>query len=140
MRKYPYKKLAKYPHLMPKDVEVWEKFLDSHPKYFNEVEYDVHVGQGVTTPPEAPKEYAYDYKHLTKKRIDVVGHKGEIIFIVEIKPSAGLSAVGQAFGLSQLFRAENPNVARILPCIITDRIDKDIAQICERMRIVLLKA
>lgn len=138
MPRFPYKKLPKYPHLRPRDVRIWEAFISTHPLFFDRVDYDIKVGKGIELPPEAEEPYSSDMKYLTKKRIDVVGYKDTDIYIIEVKPRAGLQALGQAKGLAELYRIEGPSDRAIYPCIITDIEMPDIRELSMKMGIKYL--
>ena len=135
-----YKKLLKYPHLGPEDTAIWTRFIEKNPDYYENCDYDVKVGEGRDYS-ELPKDvYSEDLKYLSKKRIDVVGFRPGEIHVIEVKPSAGLSAIGQAFGLAELFRVEAPADKRILPVIITDQLLPDMEQLCAKMGVLLYLA
>ena len=137
---YPFKKLAKYPHLMPKDVKIWERFIDQNPDSFGLVSYDVRVGEGMKLPDDAEEPYASDMYHLSKKRIDVVGFVGNEAWVIELKPRAGFTAIGQAIGLAELYYPPSGSPAVIIPCIITDEEMPDTKELCDRKGIVYLIA
>ena len=135
-----YKKLLKYPHLGPEDSAIWAKFIEKNPDFYLEVDYDVKVGEGRDYS-ELPKDvYSDDLKYLSKKRIDVVGSRPGEIHVIEVKPSANLSAIGQAFGLAELFRVEAPAYKRILPVVITDQLLPDMEKLCSKMGVLLFVA
>ena len=138
MEKLEYKKYLRYAHLGPEDVRIWDKFIETHPDYFQMVAYDVKVGKGREYPESEMPEVKEDLVYLSKKRIDVVGFKGEDVFVIEIKPKANLSAVGQAFGLAELYRDEFGSGRRIVPVIITDEKIPDMEALCSRMGVLYL--
>ena len=70
--RFPYKHLAKYPHMQPEDVNVWDFFVETTPDFFETCDYDVTVGEGAKQNPEHPENIQYDGKILTQKKIDVV--------------------------------------------------------------------
>jgi len=125
---------------MPKDVKIWERFIDQNPDSFGLVSYDVRVGEGMKLPDDAEEPYASDMYHLSKKRIDVVGLKANEAWIIEVKPRAGFTAIGQALGLTELYEPEGLLFQVIHPCIITDEEMPDIRGICDRNGIVYLIA
>lgn len=138
MAKFPYRRYLKYPHLRPEDVRIWDEFIDSNPKFFEEVEYDVKVGQGREYPeaPEGPiKE---DLIYLSKKRIDVVGFKDSEIWVIELKPKAGMSAIGQALSLAELYRDETPPDKVVLPTVITDEEIPDSRDLCYKLGVLFM--
>ena len=128
--KYKFAKLRKYPHLGPEDIFIWEKFLDNFSAFYNSVDYDMHVGRGRDYPMvDEPKIYN-DMKWLSMKRIDVVGYKADRIDIIEIKPKAGASAVGQVEVYADLYKEKFPKAGDIKKIIITDEMDPDTTRIC----------
>lgn len=97
--------------MTPSHIPLWQEFLKLHGNKYNAFEYDVLVGEG-TPPIEGIPEFAKkDWLDLTKKRIDVVGFRPDSIDIIEIKPRAGLSSLGQLLSYAQLFRlTRNPKL------------------------------
>lgn len=109
--------IPRYPHMGPQESIIWHKFLAMNIIQFDRIEYDVRVGTGFI-----PKWLEEEYKAkrklyeqglisyreleiteatlksisaLTKLRIDAVGYTKDSIWIFEVKPRAGRSALGQ---------------------------------------------
>lgn len=59
--------------------------------------------------------------------------------VTEVKPFAGLSAIGQALGYRHLFAEDYPFAPDPVPCIITDLAQPDIAALCRKLRITLVE-
>lgn len=128
--KYKFAKLKKYPHLGPEDIFIWEKFIANFPDFYKSVDYDMHVGNGRSYPRVSEPKIYDDMKWLSMKRIDVVGYKTNRIDIIEIKPRAGASAVGQVEVYSSLYKEKFPNAENVKKIIITDDMDPDTTRIC----------
>ena len=135
-----YKKQLKYPHLGPEDTAIWSRFIEKYPDYYKSVDYDVKVGEGRDYSGLLEDEYSDDLKYLSKKRIDVVGFRENEIHVIELKPSAGLSAIGQSLGLANLYREIAPADKRVLPVVITNQILPDIEALCLKMGVLLFIA
>ena len=109
--------IPRYPHMGPTENEIWHKFLATTPLRFINIQYDVRVGTGFI-PKWLEEEYEMKKKlyeqglisrkdlevvesiiksvsALTKLRIDAVGETEKEIWIFEVKPRAGRSALGQ---------------------------------------------
>jgi len=109
--------LPRYPHMGPHESIIWHKFLAMSPIRFIRIEYDVKVGTGFI-PKWLEEEYRVkldlyrkglisrrelelteatirSVSSLTKLRIDVVAETEKEIWIIEVKPRAGRSALGQ---------------------------------------------
>lgn len=109
--------IVRYPHMGPEESLIWHKFLATTPLDFIRIEYDVHVGTGYV-PSSLYEEWRQKRKlyekglitreeleeveaviksvtALTQLRIDAVCETEDAIWIFEIKPRAGRSALGQ---------------------------------------------
>mgnify|MGYP001564971754 CR=1 FL=1 len=124
-----------YPHLLPVDVGLWEKFIHQYPGYFSQVAYDVHVGEGIIIPDGYDESLRGMAKTLTQKRIDVVGMAGGIAWIVEVKSYAGVTAVGQVMTYRQLLSQDHPNLTNIGMMILTDVFQPDMVGIMSELNI-----
>lgn len=134
--KFTYEKRYKYPHLLPSDAKLWDRFIAKHPNYFDSVEYDVHVGEGTTIDPDWPDEIAYMAKTLTQRRIDVLGYKGDHIYIVELKVDPGVSVLGQLLAYDTLYLKEHPDIAHTTLVLIANKVDKDLTYILKQHNIL----
>lgn len=138
MTLFPPEKLRKYPHLMVGDVEIWERYLGRFADQWDNFEYDVRVGEGIKTEPGEEEKYKLMATALSEKRIDVVGHRGAVTTIIEVKPSAMLSAIGQLLSYQILYEERYPLRGPVKMLLITDRIGPDLEKLCRKFEISLL--
>ncbi len=87
--------MKRYKHLLPVDIPVWERFLNSSSWNPLAIEYDVRVGLGSQPLPELPATIRQMWTDLTQKRIDAVYRQPHLITVVEITRLAGMKAIGQ---------------------------------------------
>ncbi len=127
----------RYPHMLPRDQYIWDKFLEQHGDYFEYFKYDIHVGEGVGNITGYPPEIVKMAKVLTQKRIDAVGFRGSEIWVFEVKPYAGLSAIGQVVAYEALWNKDFPDRQVTYKSIVTDRTDNDIRYMCKELGIRL---
>lgn len=112
-----------YPHLLPGEIEIWERFLAKFPDMFDSFAYDVHVGEAEVLYPGEPK-YQKLAEALLKRRIDVVATRNGEKSIIEIKPDAGATALGQVLFYKALYEREyEERISRLI--IVSNRIDAD---------------
>lgn len=137
---YKYEKRYKYPHMMPLDVAIWERFIDANPNFFDSVDYDVALGSKPLFDVTVNTETGGEATRLYQKKIDVVGYKDKNIYIVEIKPQASLAALGQAKSYEILYRNFIDPDIKTIPTILTDRVATDLPMIAFEMGIKLLTA
>src|SRR3990167_6331851 len=92
--RFKYEKLSFYRHMGPQDAALWNRFIETFPNEYEQIDYDVWVGEGAIPADEAVGNvFKTNQKELTKKRIDVVAYRenGEIDCI-ELRPRAGSTA------------------------------------------------
>lgn len=111
---------SKYPHMAPADVAIWNRFMAANPAAFDAVAYDVAIGEGAEFDTVVNAATGGDANRLYQRRIDVVAQAGDVLYIVEIKPRATTSALGQVKGYLRLFRRDFSPKQALQPLIITD--------------------
>lgn len=125
MRYYSSVQLKKYPHMSPGDIPIWNRFLAVHFKDYDTISYDVPVGEGIVPDMPLPEEMKSDYVSLTRKRIDAVGFARDRVDIIEVKPRAATTALGQIITYTALFRSTHKPTLPLRSVVITDQISKD---------------
>jgi hypothetical protein len=86
-------------HMLPEDTAIWERFLAKFEDQFQLYEYDVLVGPRVDlSEVELEPELQQLAERLLAIRIDVVASRPGEKWVIEVKPTAGLSALGQILG------------------------------------------
>lgn len=115
-----------YPHMMWQDRGVWTKFLESEGHRIQRVWYDVHVGLPVDVGDGSPGWLRRVAGGVTRKRIDVVAKVGGGYWVIEVKPFAGMVALGQVLTYTRLFLAEYSVDGSVVPVVICDAVDPDV--------------
>ncbi len=135
---FKYELRPSYPHMSEADRSIWERFIVKYPDEFASVRYDFHVGD--PPPFNTLDEDGTDRNQdkLYRKRIDVVGHTPTQDFVIEIKPSAGMSVVGQVKGYAWLYKEEKWSNVGVTPMIITDAMSTDTQRFCEREGVMFI--
>lgn len=133
----PYERRHKYPHMGPEDKAIWERFIDANPTAFDFCAYDVPVGSVPEFDTVVNGVTGGDAERLYKKKIDVLAWKGEVLFIIELKPSAGAGAIGQVTSYKALFKREYSPKEVLQAVIITDVMKPDMEFLAEENRVVI---
>jgi len=136
--KFNYEKRHKYPHLLGDDVFAWNRFIDLHSDFFDTVDYDIHVGSGISSNEISPDKGPDQYRNLTKKRIDVIGWKGYHPTIVEVKKRVGLDTLGQVLGYEFFYRKEHPEIITLPLLVICLFIGQDDLEVLEHFHISVM--
>jgi len=136
---FKYEKRYKYPHMKPSDVEIWERYINKYPNAYENVQYDFNVGDPPPFNPLGNDGEDLNQDLLYRLKIDVVGHTGYETDIIEIKPNAGPSAIGQVKGYKTLYiRDELPNrPVRML--IVTDKLQPNMEYLCKVEGIMIVE-
>lgn len=119
--KYPTSKLKRYPHMFALDIAIWERFLDLHGSEYLGFDYDIKVGTGTPAPEGTPDNYARMQEILSKYRIDAVGYTESEIHVIEVKPEAGTTAIGQIDIYVPLYRRDFSPTRKVVGVIVTNR-------------------
>jgi hypothetical protein len=115
-----------YPHMLSEDVAVWTRWLSGNPGRLQGCWYDVHVGVAVDVPNDVPEEMKRVSLAVTRKRIDVVCLSGQELWVVEVKPFAGFTALGQVVGYRRLFVAEYSVELPVVGVCVCMGVDEDL--------------
>ena len=112
-----------YPHMKPADVHLWEKFIQAYPGMFDRCDYDYPVGKGPEWMDTENNDFHANQEILYKKKIDVLAFqdKDEVTWIIEIKPFAGSSALGQLKMYKILYLQQHPAVKNLRLAIVTNQ-------------------
>ncbi|MDP2325579.1 MAG: hypothetical protein Q8N51_16340 [Gammaproteobacteria bacterium] len=127
--------MTAYPHMMPADVPVWERWLAKHASEDNLFDYDILVGSNIDTPEDMPEPYGGMAIALSKKRIDVVITSDSGITVAEVKQLAGWTAIGQMFGYPLLFIDEFQPDIPVSGLLIAESLTKDTQRILDAFKI-----
>jgi hypothetical protein len=139
MPRFPPELLKKYPQMSPDDVPIWSDFLLQYASNYLGFDYNVRVGEGTTPVATTDTELIKWTKILTQKRIDAVGYKTNSIEIFEVKPRAGITALGQVISYLALYRETFNPTLPITGTVVCDVQDPDLADIYARHGIKVVR-
>ena len=131
--------LSKYPHMAPQDIPVWEAFLREQASQFTAFDYDVRVGKGIDPGPTYNDETRQDAILLTQKRIDAVGFRDNEVWIIEVKPQASISALGQLLTYTELFIAYKKPDLTVRSVVVCNSVDQEVRDIFKKHNITVIQ-
>lgn len=129
---------GKYPHMFPRDIAVWERFLDQYGELYSGFYYDVMCGKHAELPADYDVKYAMDAYLLSKLRIDAVGVRDESYDLIEVKPRANAGAVGQLLNYKDHFEKEYWPDKPVRTLLVASEIDSNIIPLTEKHHIVYI--
>ncbi len=116
----------KYPHLLPPDIPVWERYLAKYGHQFSEIDYDIQVGKGRDPGDDFQPNIRNMALNLSRRRIDAVVTLPGKILIIEITTLADMVAVGQMILYPILYQQTYNPIWPIEPLLICERLGSDI--------------
>jgi len=129
----------KFKHMARHDLRIWERFLDRYAGYFDEAAYDVAFGGSVPTDPSASEEEIIMWRFNTAKRVDAVVRNRDELWLCEVRPGSGLSALGAVLGYTWLAEQEKFSDRPIVMTVVTDHTDHDTRLILEAFEVQLIE-
>lgn len=128
---FKFEKLPSYPHMKPRDVEIWNRFLEQFPDAYDSCQYDFNVGDPPPFNTLTDDEEDWNQDALYRLKIDVVARHGSEIDICEVKPNAGPSAIGQVKSYKTLYVRDEDPLGRVNMTIITDVARPNMEHLCK---------
>lgn len=112
-------------HLSKADAFVWRKFREKFPLALSQIEFDKQLGcfcaPGTCDTPEQDNRW----NNLTRRRADVCAHEGGRAWVIELKPNAKPSSLGQVKCYALLLNRDAPPGPLWEPWLITTTLDED---------------
>jgi len=128
-----------YPHMAKHDARLWEMFIRRYTGYFSEAAYDVGLGGTETADPTATEAERLMWRWNTSKRVDALARNDQEVWLCEVRPGAGLAAIGAVLGYTYLSELDKWSDRPIVMTIVTNHTDQDIRSVCEAFEIQLLE-
>lgn len=125
LNKVEYKTLYSYPHLGASEKELWDRFIRKYPDAYDSVVYDLALGHGVDLPKDAVGNLVNNLHYLSRYKIDIVGFRGDEVDIIEVKPRAGATALGQILHYINLYKGYIDPEATPNGVLLTDALRSD---------------
>lgn len=136
--KHPFKLLPRYPGLRPNDEAIWDDFIQKNPSAFDHVFYNVHVGDPSSDEGHKKVMLSNGSFEVSQWCVDVVAFANDVPHIIEIKPEAGASAIGQVLAYKTLLIQEGRISEPCVPVILTNTISPITEQAALRLGIILM--
>ena len=135
---FKYEKGNWYPHMSAADRLIWERFIDKYPDAYQQVQYDFHVGEAPPFNTLMDDGTDTNQDKLYRLRIDVVATNGTDIDIIEIKPKAGPSSLGQLKSYANLYSRDEEPAGKVSMLLITDQEMPNMDYLCKQENIKLI--
>lgn len=134
---FKYEKRYHYPHMKPRDIAIWERFIERYPDAYDTCQYDFSIGDIPPFMEQTSSPQGQAMRELYKLKIDVLGFKGGTIDLVEVKAEAAPGSIGQVQGYLELYLRDVKPTLPVRPVIITDTLKPNMEFLAERAGVVL---
>lgn len=134
---FKYEKGYWYPHMKPRDIEIWERFIAKYPDAYDKCQYDFHIGDKPAFSNADEGAEWLKMGALYQLKIDVLGYKGDHIDLIEVKPSANPASIGQLVGYRSIYLRDEKPSKPVFPVIVTDELRLNMDFLCKEQGITL---
>ena len=124
--------------MKPRDIAIWERFIDKFPAAYESVQYDFHVGDPPPFNPLMDDGEDWNQDALYRLKIDVVGHRENSIDVIEVKPDAGPSTIGQVKGYKNLYERDEQPTKKVNAVIVTDTLKPNMEWLADREGVMIV--
>ena len=135
---FKYEKKDSYPHMSVADTLIWNRFIDKYPDAYTQCQYDFHVGEAPPFNTLMDDGEDKNQDKLYRLRIDVVATNGKDIDIIEIKPKAGPSSIGQLRSYATLYERDEFHTGKVSKVLITDQEMPNMDYLCKAELVKLI--
>lgn len=126
-----------YPHMAKHDAAIWERFLAQFAAHIATVAYDVALGGYQLEEGLGDPEARRGWRYSTALKVDALAITDTEVWICEVRPTAGVSALGAALCYTALARQDGFTEKKLIPVVITDYASADIRFCAEELGVVL---
>lgn len=130
---------VKFKHMLPHEVPIWEAFVERYGAPGSKVIYDLHLGEGAPINSEWPEWMTRMVKALSRHRADVVIERRDEVVIIEVKPIAGMAAVGQLLGYEALWLKEHGTDRPVRLMCVCEQAEADMQTVFDFYEIELVE-
>lgn len=107
--RYPPDWQGSIPHMAAQDLPLWLRCRTAFLPGVSAWYFDTAVGEGTGRPSDTADAITLAYFRLTRKRIDVVGDHPSKWLLLELRPNAGLGALGAIQTYRSLWERDPPD-------------------------------
>jgi hypothetical protein len=126
-----------FPGMTFVESEIARAWLNRRGADYDEISFNVRLGEGVDPGEEYPEEIRRMATLLTQKRADIVARSGALVDLVEVKVRIAFGAMGQLLGYRELWMREHPELPVRRLIAIGRSVVQDAAEIIEGQGIAI---
>lgn len=114
------------PHMLPPDIPVWYRFLETWGHEIQTLYYDCLLGGPFLTPEELQDPIKKSWQYVNSKRPDAIAETEKEVWIIEVSANPGLRAMGQVVAYQTLWQ-EDPKIEKLdRMVLVVETLDTDL--------------
>lgn len=130
---------GRYRHMFKHDIRIWERFIAAYGASFPEVAYDIALGGVIPGDERQEPELSKMWQYSTAKKIDAAIRNDAECWLCEVRPQAGLAAIGSVLGYALLSEHDPWTTLPLVMTIVTDMMDGDSKLVCSELDIQVIE-
>jgi hypothetical protein len=117
------------------DFPIWSRWWPTIKQSARTLYFDVGLGLPDELPQSDDAAQLLGWIRNTQKRADVIIEREQDVLLVELRFNAQLNAIGRLEGYQLLLQDDNPFHKPIIPILVTNKRDSEVARLAENNRI-----
>lgn len=126
------------PHMAATDLPLWQRARGQLAGPIVVWYFDAAVGEGQVMPEDIPEEMRAGIWRTSRLRIDAVGRARDHWLLIEVRPNAGLGALGHITSYRALWERDPPDTLPVRAVLVSDRLQSDVGRTALNANIRLL--
>lgn len=133
--KYPPNFGGHPPRMSAEDFPIWQRWFPSIRHSARALYFDVGLGLPDDLPHSEDVNQLLGWIRNTQKRADAIIERAGDVLLVELRYNAQLNALGRLQGYQLLLEDDNPFGKPVVPVLVTNKKDSEVARLAELHRI-----
>lgn len=139
VERFPIEYRGHFPNMSKHDRQIWGRFLDNYGVAFDHFAYNVALGGPVLGPEFGPEQARQQWRYANALKVDAIGFRSTEVWIIEVKPSANVSAIGAALCYAELAQVDKFTDLPLTPVVATDQASPDIKYCAEQLGVLVFE-
>ena len=123
------------PRMSAEDFPIWLAWFPTIRSSAEALYFDVGLGLADNLPKSDDANQLLGWIRNTQKRADVIVQRAKDVLLVELRFNAQLNALGRLRGYQLLLQDDNPFGKPIVPVLVTNKRDSEVARLAEDLKI-----
>lgn len=125
------------PHMLPPDIPVWWRFLETWGHEIKKLYYDCLLGGPFLTEEEEKDPIKKSWRYINSKRPDAIAETEKEVWIIEVSANPGLRAIGQVISYESLWQ-EDPKIEKLeRPVLVVETLDTDLGAVAGKLGVLI---